>query len=204
MYIGAKLSDASHREDMNQLIQHHENLNKKQLDIYENAPKTFKLYTQLMKSKSQEQESYEAPLRQEFQEHLVSLEALQNNELKGQKKQYEFFLGEKDKSLEDVSEKFNQYRTKKTEQLRLCEQEIIKLFEYTEKIDLILDNVEMGVYKVEQKQGKFGRSHNADTTAVRKGSIPGGPGRNVLDTSVCLDMHAYMYIYLCQNMNVAV
>jgi hypothetical protein len=190
---------------MNQLIQHHENLNKKQLDIYQNAPNTFKLYSQLMKQKSQEKESYEAPLRKEFQDHLESLESSQNHELKGQKKQYEFFLSEKDKSLESVSEKFNQYRTKKTEQLRLCEQEIIKLFEYTEKIDLILDNVEMGVYKVEQKQGKFGRTHNADTMAVRKGSIPGGLGRNALYTSVCLDIRVYVYIYLCQyNKKVAI
>jgi thioester reductase-like protein len=163
---------------MNQLIQHHENLSKKQLDIYQNAPNTFKLYSQLMKQKSQERENYEAPLRKEFQEHLATLEITQSNELKGQKKQYEFFLNEKDQCLGEVSDKFNQYRTKKTEQLRLCEQEIIKLFEYTEKIDVILDNVEMGVYKVEQKQGKFGRTQGVDSTAVRKGSIPDALGTN--------------------------
>ena len=44
------------------------------------------------------------------------------------------------------------------EQLKMCEQEIIKMYEYTTTTDEILDNVEKGVYKVERYQGKHGKS----------------------------------------------
>ena len=40
----------------------------------------------------------------------------------------------------------------------MCEQEIIKMYEYTCTTDEILDNVEKGVYKVERYQGKHGKS----------------------------------------------
>jgi hypothetical protein len=39
---------------------------------------------------------------------------------------------------------FNVYRTKKSEQLRMAEREIVRLYDYTEQIENILDNVEKG------------------------------------------------------------
>jgi hypothetical protein len=72
--------------------------------------------------------------------------------------QYEHWVTEKDRVLESFVEKFNAYRTKKAEQLRLCEKEIVRLHEYTEQIEQILDGVEKGKYQVQQKQGLHGRS----------------------------------------------
>ena len=82
------------------------------------------------------------------------------------KKQYEHWLIEKDKALSGKSwflyiscvvlpltstgfvEAFNTYRTKKAEQLRLAEHEIVRLYEYTEKIEKILEDVEKGKFQV--------------------------------------------------------
>jgi hypothetical protein len=72
------------------------------------------------------------------------------------KRQYEYWLDEKDKALNGFVEAFNAYRAKKAEQLRMAEKEIVKLYEYTEQIEQILDNVEKGVYQVKQKQGTRG------------------------------------------------
>jgi predicted TIM-barrel fold metal-dependent hydrolase len=172
----AKLINESHRREMDKLIEHHETANKRQMNVIQNAPNTFKTYTELVKQQGQLKDSYEEPLRKDFDVYMTKLSAAHEHEIGAQKKQYDFFLSEKDKSLIDFTEKFNAFRTKKTEQLRMCEQEIIKLFEYIEQIDLILDNVEKGVYKVEQKQGRFGKTILGTTGAIRKDSIPDHAG----------------------------
>jgi hypothetical protein len=53
-------------------------------------------------------------------------------------------LNEKDKALSVFVDSFNVYRTKKSEQLRMAEREIVRLYDYTEQIENILDNVEKG------------------------------------------------------------
>lgn len=146
------------RVELDKISQHNEIVLKEQMVLMQNAPNTFKSYTQMMRTKNSEKVDYEEPLRKEFQIQLSALENSRTVENTALKKQYEYFLVEKDTILSDFTAKFTAYRLKKVEQLRLCEEEIIKLFNYAQSVDEILDNIERGVYRVEQKQGKFGKS----------------------------------------------
>ena len=175
-----------HRHELDQLISHHETAMKKQSIIFQNAPSVFKSQTQIIKMKQNEKDEYEEPLRKEFSDEMSRKDAYQRGEVLILKKQYEHFLKEKDKALEEICEKFSLHQMKKKEQLRMCEEEIIKLFEFAEKMDIIMNNIESGSYKVEQKQGKFGRTANghfntggdgvgvggSGGTGVRRGSVP--------------------------------
>jgi Kinesin motor domain len=148
-----KLANDMQRLEIDKLTQHNDIFVKKRMALLQDAPNTFKSYTQMMKLKTAEKADYEEPLRREFQVQMAAAAALQEAELTGLKKQYDYFLKEKDKMLSDFAEKFTEYRSKKMEQLRLCEQEIIRLFVYSEAVDSILNNVEKGAYRVELTSG---------------------------------------------------
>ena len=174
-----------HRHELDQLISHHEIAIKKQSEIFQNAPSVFKSLTQILKMKQNEKEECEEPLRKEFSDEMSRKDSYQRGEVLIMKKQYEHFLNEKDQAFKEICEKFSLYQIKKKQQLRMCEEEIIKLFEFAEKMDIIMNNIESGSYKVEQQQGKFGRSTNGHFstggeggggesagTRVRRGSVP--------------------------------
>lgn len=148
-----KLANDMQRLEIDKLTQHNDIFVKKRMALLQDAPNTFKSYTQMVRVKTAEKVDYEEPLRREFQVLMAAAAAVQESELSGLKRQYDYFLKEKDKMLTDFAEKFTEYRSKKMEQLRLCEQEIIKLFVYSEAVDSILDNVEKGAYRVEHTPG---------------------------------------------------
>jgi Kinesin motor domain len=148
-----KLANDMQRLEIDKLTQHNDIFVKKKMALLQDAPNTFKSYTQMVRVKTAEKVDYEEPLRREFRVQMAAAAAVQEAELTGLKKQYEYFLKEKDKMLSDFAEKFTEYRSKKMEQLRLCEQEIIKLFVYSETVDSILDNIEKGAYRVELTPG---------------------------------------------------
>ena len=169
----------THKEELSKLILYHDITIKKQSEIFHNAPTVFKSYTQIIKSKQNEKENYEEPLRKEFSYQISLQNSHQKEEFLTLKKQYEYFLNEKDIIINEFCAKFTSYRNKKKEQLELCEEEIIKLYEYAEKTEKILNDVENGMYKVEQKQGKFGRNFNGNGTGTGIGNFNvGGGGGN--------------------------
>ena len=183
-----KTSEEMHRKEMDKLIAQYESARKKALEVFDKAPSTFKNYTNLIKQQETAKQNFEEPLRAEFRAQLKLVEDAAASELTNTKKQYEYWLGEKETALGAFAEQFNAYRTKKTDQLKMCEQEIVKLYEYTTVVDGILDGVEKGVYKVERHQGKRGASTTGhaqtaaafNTTAargtVRRNSIPDAAG----------------------------
>ena len=68
-------------------------------------------------------------------------------------------------------EGFNAYRLKKSEQLRLAEHEIVRLYNYTEKIEKILEDVEKGRFQVQKVQGT--RGGKSTTGVTNFSAVPG-------------------------------
>lgn len=92
--------------------------------------------------------------------------------------QYESWLKQKDIKLGEFVEKFNVYRKKKLEQLRMCEKEIISMFEYTEKVDSLLDDLESGQFKVRQQMDEDGdRASFLGAIHSASGKVEGGNER---------------------------
>eukprot|EP00981_Chlorochromonas_danica_P004579 scaffold912_cov187-Ochromonas_danica.AAC.57 len=59
--------------------------------------------------------------------------------------------------------------------LRMAEREIVRLYDYTERIEEILDNVEKGKYQVRQKQGQRGGKSTTGMMIAAGGSFNGPP-----------------------------
>ena len=144
-----------------------------QQSVIASVPDTFRSYSTLLRKTDTAREKFDGPIRKEFENHLKELEVKRTSELENMKHQYEHWLKEKDRTLIDFVSKFNKYRTKKSEHLRQCEKEIVTLYEYTEQLERILDNVEKGRYMVAQKQGQKGRS-----TTGHGSSKPGTANNN--------------------------
>ena len=144
----------------------HDAAHKRTMELFDKAPATFKNYSTLLKQQQEAKQTFEEPLREEFRVQLKIMQDAAHNELTNVKKQYEYWLKEKETMLEGFVDQFNAYRTKTKEQLKMCETEIIKMYEYMVKTDDILDGVERGVYKVERYQGKHGRSTTGHAAAA--------------------------------------
>jgi hypothetical protein len=147
-----------HCNEIQQIIQNNKELSEQQATTMKNAPESFKIYSALIKKQSEAKEQFEIPLRNEFEQHLKVLETNRFEQMKVMKIQYEHWLTQKDNALEEFVNRFNAHRTKKAEQLRMCEKEIVRLYTYTEKLEEILDGVEKGQFRVQQKQGKSGKT----------------------------------------------
>ncbi len=147
-----------HSNEIQQILQNSKELSEQQAITIKNAPESFKIYSALIKKQSEAKEQFEVPLRNEFEQHLKVLESNRVEQMKLMKIQYEHWLTQKDNALEEFVHRFNAHRTKKAEQLRMCEKEIVRLYTYTEKLEEILDGVEKGQFRVQQKQGKSGKT----------------------------------------------
>lgn len=168
------LLEAKHKEEIEAILKSNEALLKQQQAEVDKIPAAVKEYTVLCGKLDKQRTAVETPLRKEFEEHLRSIDRSRLQELDNVRKQYEHFLEEKDKALQGFVEAFNAYRAKKTEQLRMAEREIVRLYDYTEQIETILDNVEKGKYQVKQKQGaKGGKSTTGVMLAI--GDQPAQP-----------------------------
>lgn len=170
------LLEAKHKEEIDSILKSNEALLKQQQAEVDKIPVAVKEYTQLFGKMEKQRNAVETPLRAEFEEHLRHIDRSRLQELENVRKQYEHFLEEKDKALQGFVEAFNAYRAKKTEQLRMAEREIVRLYDYTEQIETILDNVEKGKYQVKSKQGeKGGRSTTGVMLAITDGQQQTSP-----------------------------
>lgn len=172
--LEANLKEA-HGKELDELVANNRSLQQLHQTALQNAPESFKVYGTLIKKVQESKASFEGPLRQEFEKHLLSLEKTRVTELSNIKTQYEYWLQQKDKALEEFVAKFNSFREKKAEQLRMCENEIVRLFAYTEQIESILDGVEKGKYRVQQRQGHHGKTTTGVAHVLGKTTTPGTP-----------------------------
>lgn len=166
-------------QEMQTLVANNKDILLKQQSVIQSVPDTFRTYTSLLKKAETAREKFDVPIRREFERHLKSLEESRTMVMANVKSQYEYWLKEKDRILQDFVAKFNEYRLKKSEHLRQCEKEIVHLYEYTEQLEKILDGVEKGKYLVQQKQGSAGRSTTGVMSSqnARAASAGGGPSR---------------------------
>lgn len=167
-----------------EVIDHNTRIARQQISSLVGASSTFEKYTELLNKKKDEKEQFEKTMRKQFEKHLNKLEAARVEERGKLQLQYERWLREKDRSIEQVTEAFNVYRSKKAEQLRMCEKELVALYDYAEKLDFLLDDVEMGSFRVKQAQGMTGRkttgmvpllgNQQAEPETVGQAMIPKG------------------------------
>jgi hypothetical protein len=162
--------------EMQTLVANNKDILLKQQSVIQSVPDTFRNYTTLLKKADTAREKFDVPIRKEFEKHLKNLEESREMVMANVKSQYEYWLKEKDRVLQDFVVKFNSYRSKKSEHLRQCEKEIVHLHEYTEQLEKILDGVEKGKYLVQQKQGSTGRS-STEGMSGRAASAGGNGGR---------------------------
>eukprot|EP01036_Dinobryon_divergens_P027569 gene27569-36366_t len=139
--------------------------------IVDQYPVSMKDYSEKLKQIEKKKLSFEKPLKMEFEKHLNHMEKSRLEEIDLMKKQYEHWLTEKDKALSGFVEGFNAYRLKKSEQLRLAEHEIVRLYNYTEKIEKILEDVEKGRFQVQKVQGT--RGGKSTTGVTNFSAVPG-------------------------------
>jgi len=161
----------NHAFELEDVISNNKAVINRQQTALQNAPDTIKAYTQLLRKAGEAKTSFEGPLRQEFERHLVKLETSRVSEISMIKQQYEHWLREKDSSLEEFVKKFNDYRKKKSEQLRMAEKEIVRLYSHTEQLEVILDGVEKGVYLVQQRQGSQGKTTTGMGANTEMGAV---------------------------------
>jgi hypothetical protein len=162
-----------HKEEIDNILKANHDMIKQQQLENEKIPQAVKEYTTMVTKISKQKLAIEAPLRNEFESHLKHVDKSRLDEIENIKKQYEYWLDEKDKALSGFVEAFNAYRVKKAEQLTMAEREIVRLYDYTEQIENILDDVEKGKFSVKQRQGATG---GRSTTGIL--AATGGGGAN--------------------------
>lgn len=168
-----KMMEAKHKDEIEAILKANQDLIRQQQTENEKIPQAVKEYTTLRAKIEKQKVSIEAPLRTEFDAHLKHVDKSRLDEIENIKKQYQHFLDEKDKALSGFVESFNAYRAKKAEQLTMAEREIVRLYDYTEQLETILDNVEKGKYQIKQKQGQKGKS---TTGIMGMSGVPGTAG----------------------------
>jgi hypothetical protein len=178
------LLESRFKDELTGVLRTNDELLKFQHMERERVPQHLKQYTQLLQKFDKELAAAEKPLRSDFTAHLSHLEKSRADEIVNLKKQYDYWLDEKDKALSGFVESFNSYRDKKAEQLRMAEKEIVKLYEYTEQLEQILDNVEKGVYQVRQKQGAKGGRSTTGLLSGANSTDPDGIGAVVLPKGI--------------------
>jgi hypothetical protein len=113
---------------------------------------------------------------------MQEMEQSRQFELVNQKQQYEYWLENKTQKLQQMTNNFNLYSQKKTKQLRKCELEIIKLFDYVTSLENILRKAENGEYYIQKmhtmtRDGIGGEitGDGGTTLIIPKGIIPTRP-----------------------------
>lgn len=178
------LLNNKYQDEMNNVIQSNQILLKSSQQEMEKIPAAIKDYTVLFNKLEKQKIAVEIPLRKEFENYLNQINTNHAQEIVNIRKQYEYYLTEKDKALSGFVEAFNAYRNKKSEQLRMAEREIVHLYDYTEQIEIILDNVEKGKYQVKQKQGTKGGKSTTGVVAMGEDQATSGFGAIVLPKGI--------------------
>lgn len=138
--------EKKYQNDLENMIQHNKELMNIHQSEIDKIPLSLLEYTTLYNKNEKEKKEIEEPLKFEFQNTLLNIDKSRINEINHIKLQYNYYLEEKDKALNNFVDEFNQYRTKKSEQLRMAEQEIVKLYDYFMALETILNETQKGKY----------------------------------------------------------
>ena len=143
--------EAKYAEELEGIIKKNRDLLTQHQQEIDAVPEALFKYTKFNAATVKHQKELEKPIREEFDKTLASLDKSRVSELERQKQQYEYWLEEKDRSLSGFVDAFNSYRAKKSEQLRMAELEMVRLYDYTEKLEEIVEGAERGKFKVQVK-----------------------------------------------------
>lgn len=182
--------ERKYASDLEAMITHNRQLmNKHQADI-DKIPAALTEYTKLYAKTEKEKLDFETPLKAEFETTLKGIDKSRLAEQAHIRSQYDFWLEEKDMALSGFVDSFNTYRAKKSEQLRMAEREIVKLYDSFELLEQVLQNAQKGKYYVRIRDPSFtmpaeSRPRTATSTNTNTGNgedehVPEGYIKGVL------------------------
>lgn len=143
--------EAKYTEELQGVIDTNRDLMKQHRHEIDQVPTALAAYTKIASREMKQKHEVEKPLRKEFDKHVSALEKSRLAEIEAIRKQYEFWLEEKDRALSGFVDSFNAYRTKKSEQLRMAELEIVRLYDYLVQMEEIVNGAEKGNFKFRVK-----------------------------------------------------
>eukprot|EP00603_Paraphysomonas_imperforata_P008117 CAMPEP_0114430666 /NCGR_PEP_ID=MMETSP0103-20121206/10166_1 /TAXON_ID=37642 ORGANISM="Paraphysomonas imperforata, Strain PA2" /NCGR_SAMPLE_ID=MMETSP0103 /ASSEMBLY_ACC=CAM_ASM_000201 /LENGTH=1113 /DNA_ID=CAMNT_0001600135 /DNA_START=58 /DNA_END=3399 /DNA_ORIENTATION=+ len=137
------------------------------LDAMNKIPGSLKeIQLDAQKKKHLNTDAYILPLKEGYEKTLANYKESKTVELQNQKQQYEYWLLEKDQALAKMLSGFNKYREKKSAQMRKCEQEIVSLYTYAEKLEVVVKMAEEGKFYTQQSQ----QQDTFESTAMGRGA----------------------------------
>jgi chemotaxis protein histidine kinase CheA len=170
-----QLLNQKHQEAYRELIQMNQEILSQQLTSLTNLPNQITSLTQTNKKHECLKEEIMKSFKIATEQTIKELEESRLLELSNQKAQYEYWLTQKEEKLEEMSRSFNSYRVKKANQLKRCELEIIKLFQYVDSLETILRKAENGEYYT-QRIHTATATNTATNTRTSTGGGGGGGG----------------------------
>jgi hypothetical protein len=176
--------NSRHHEAYQELVQKNQEILSQQLNslggIMQQGSTTIALSTasSYEKMKKEIMQSFQLATEKTIQE----MEQSRQLELVNQKQQYEYWLQNKNEKLHQMTNNFNLYYQKKSKQLKKCELEILKLFDYVTSLENILRKAENGEYYIQKmhtmnREGVGGEitGDGGTTLIIPKGIIPTRP-----------------------------
>ena len=152
--------NTKHENEINQLKLNNSFILKNSQEYINSIPLNVTKYTNLYNKINKVKSNYSNIIEKEYETILSDIELQHNNELSHLKLQYESYFKDKNVNYSELLKKFNNYKIKKTKQLDLCETEIVDLIKHIEKLESILDSIEIGKYPLKSMQG----IHNNQST----------------------------------------
>jgi len=125
-----------------------------QYDAVDAIPESLREFSDKKKKMHSLKLKEDKPIKEYYEDQIRSIKENNDVVLESVKLQYGHWIGVKDKQIKDFVDKFNDYRLKKSKQLKKAEEEIIHLYRHTQAMEEILDDVGRGVYPVQAKQGQ--------------------------------------------------
>jgi len=176
------LLKSKHEATYAELVARNQELLEQQHELLKSIPKNLKTLTTTSKvEKDRTQYEIVQPIKEAYDRLLQDMEASRQKELENQKQQFEYYLKAKDDTLRNMTTAFNKYREKKSGQLRKCEQEIVKLFTYAEKLEGIVKAAEAGKFYIQHTQiaGREADTGGGGGLLIPQGTLPRRPGADV-------------------------
>jgi hypothetical protein len=159
-----RLMNKTQGETVAQLMARNQEIIDDQYVVLNSLPKALETLTRTARTqKEKTRVEIIEPMKKTYDKIMAEVQESRRAELENQKQQYMYWLNKKDDILKRMTEGFNKYREKKSSQLRKCEQEIVKLFMYAEKLEGIIKQAEAGKFYVQTTQvagGQFQSGSN--------------------------------------------
>lgn len=181
-----RLMNKTQGETLSSLMARNQEIIDEQFDVLNSLPKALQTLTKTARDqKEKTRAEIIEPMKKTYDKMMADAEVSRRAELENQKQQYMYWLNQKDEVLKKMTEGFNKYREKKSSQLRKCEQEIVKLYIYSEKLENIIKQAEAGKFYVQTTQiaggtNQFGPNQlDGGRTAgllIPKSTLPIRPG----------------------------